>query len=149
MIARSAGIGDDMEVAERAAEAVLSAASTTVGLAADVGVGLALLAVHRGDAAGAREHYSGLGSSRRYMLFASIAGDRLLGPLAQTMGAHDDATSHFDDAIALCRNAGYRPELAWTCCDYADTLLHRDAEGDRSKAMSCWTNPWPSPARWA
>ena len=26
--------------------------------------------------------------------------------------------------------------LAWTCCDYADTLRERDAEGDRSKAIT-------------
>ena len=32
--------------------------------------------------------------------------------------------------------AGYRPELTWTCCDYADTLLQRKNSGDREKAMS-------------
>ena len=26
--------------------------------------------------------------------------------------------------------------MAWTCCDYADTLRDRDAEGDRAKAIS-------------
>ena len=31
---------------------------------------------------------------------------------------------------------GFRPELAWTCCDYADTLLQRNEPGDREKAMS-------------
>ena len=43
---------------------------------------------------------------------------------------------HYDDALAFCRKAGYRPELAWTCCDYADSLLFRNGEGDRPKAMS-------------
>ncbi len=28
------------------------------------------------------------------------------------------------------------PELAWTCYDYADTLLQRNEHGDRDKAMS-------------
>ncbi len=28
------------------------------------------------------------------------------------------------------------PELAWTCCDYADTLLQRNEPGNREKAMS-------------
>ena len=59
-----------------------------------------------------------------------------LGLLAQTMRNLDQATAHFEDALAYCRNAGYRPELAWTCCDYADTLRERDGEGDRDKAMS-------------
>ena len=34
------------------------------------------------------------------------------------------------------RKADYRPELAWTCCDYADPLNERDAEGDRAKAIT-------------
>ncbi len=48
----------------------------------------------------------------------------------------DGAVAHFEDALAFCRKAGYRPELAWTCCDYADTLLQRNEPGDRQKAMS-------------
>ena len=43
---------------------------------------------------------------------------------------------HFEDALTLCRKAGYRPELAWTCCDYADSLIPRDSTGDRAKAVS-------------
>ena len=58
------------------------------------------------------------------------------------------AQIHFEDALVFCRNAGYRPELAWTCCDYADTLLQRNGDGDRVKAMSMRTSPWPSPASW-
>ena len=33
------------------------------------------------------------------------------------------AVQQGDSSLASCRNAGYRPELAWTCCDYADLLL--------------------------
>ena len=70
--------------------------------------------------------------------------DRLLGLLSQTMGNLDQAETHFDDALAFSRRAGYRPELAWTCCDYADALLQRastssartESEEDRAKAMS-------------
>ena len=28
------------------------------------------------------------------------------------------------------------PRLAWACCDYADALEVRDAEGDRAKAIT-------------
>ena len=42
-----------------------------------------------------------------------ISIDRLLGLLAHTIGKMDDAASHFEDALAFCRRAGYRPELAW------------------------------------
>ncbi len=60
------------------------------------------------------------------------------------MGDLNQASSHFEYALAFCRKAGYRPELAWTCCDYADTLLQRHSStgsertdaGDREKAMS-------------
>ena len=48
----------------------------------------------------------------------------------------DQATVHFEDALAFCRKAVYRPELAWTCCDCADALLQRNDEVDRAKAMS-------------
>ena len=32
--------------------------------------------------------------------------------------------------LPLCRKAGFPPELAWTCCDYADCLLQRNDAGD-------------------
>ena len=56
--------------------------------------------------------------------------------LAHTMADLDQAAQHFDDALVFCRRAGYGPELAWSCCDYADTLLQRNESGDRGKAMS-------------
>ncbi len=60
----------------------------------------------------------------------------MLALLSQTLQNLDQAASHFENALALCRKAGYRPELAWTCCDYADTLLQRNEPGDREKAVS-------------
>ena len=38
--------------------------------------------------------------------------------------------------LTFCRNGRFRPQLAWICCDYADLLLQRNGEGDRTKAMS-------------
>ncbi len=69
------------------------------------------------------------------MIESLIASDRVLALLAQTMGNLKQAMDHFEDALAFCRK-GYRPELAWTCCDYGDTLLQRAEPGDREKAMS-------------
>jgi hypothetical protein len=68
------------------------------------------------------------------MLWTTISVDRLLGLSYQVMENPDQAAAHFEDALAFCRKAGYRPELAWTCCDYADTLLSRNGEGDRAMA---------------
>jgi DNA-binding NarL/FixJ family response regulator len=52
------------------------------------------------------------------------------------MGNLDKAAEHFEAALAFCRKAGYRPELAWTCHDYAEALLQRNNPGDRQKAMA-------------
>ncbi len=60
----------------------------------------------------------------------------MLGLLSRTTDNLDQAVAHFEDALTFCRKAGYRPELAWTCCDYADTLLQRNEPGDREKATS-------------
>ena len=65
-----------------------------------------------------------------------VATDRILGLLSHTMGELDKAAEHFEEALAFCRKAGYRPELAWACCDYADTLLQRIEPGDREQAIS-------------
>ena len=66
----------------------------------------------------------------------SIVPDRTLGILAQATGNHDQAATHFEDALSFCRNAGYRPELAWTCCDYADALVQRGHPEDLGQALS-------------
>ena len=42
----------------------------------------------------------------------------------------------FDQGDVYPRRLSAGPELAWTCCDYADMLRERDAEGDRSRAIS-------------
>lgn len=42
-----------------------------------------------------------------------------------TTGRIIEATQHFGGALALCRSAGIKSELAWTCRDYAELLLNR------------------------
>ena len=61
--------------------------------------------------------------------------DRILGLLAQTLGKHDLAIQHFEEGLEFCRDGGVRPELAWSCSDYAEMLLDRDEPGDRDKAI--------------
>ena len=88
------------------------------------------------DVAAAGEHYGILAARNQTTLIVAGVTDRLLGLLAHTMGKLDQAAAHFEDSLAFCRRGGYRPELAWTCCDYADTLLHRNEAGDRGKATA-------------
>ena len=90
------------------------------------------------DESAASAQYSALTSMVGLGIGVIFGGqsDHVFGILAHTMGNLDQAAVHFEDALAFCRKAGYRPELAWTCCDYADTLRERDAEGDRAKAIA-------------
>ena len=98
-------------------------------------LGLAFLAIQQGDVAAAREQYAALESVPGIMLLY-VSTDRTMGLLAHTMGDLDLSAGHFQDGLDFCRKAGYRPELAWTCSDYADALVQRDDSGDRSKAVS-------------
>jgi len=136
-IARIKGVLDHLNVADAAAETVVSASQVTPWIDSLARSGLALLAVLRQDRAVAKEQYAAL-EPRRGTLVAEgfLTVDRLLGLLAQTMGNLDQAAEHGEDSLVFCRKAGYRPELAWTCCDYADTLLQRNEPGDREKATS-------------
>jgi len=127
------GISD----AQHAARTILSSDNAAPIYSRMAHTGLGVLAMLSGDGAEAREHYNALMSAKGHLIaVACMSADRLLGLLCQTMGNLDQATGHFEDALAFCRKAGYRPELAWTCCDYADTLRERNGEGGRAKAVT-------------
>ena len=135
-IARITGVADRLEIASAAAEAVLSEQSVVPFRALYANAGLAFLAVQKSDQSAAEEHRAYFQDHRGTMILSVISADRLLGLLSQTMGNLDQSRDRFEDALAFCRKAGYRPELAWTCCDYSDTLRERDAEGDQAKAIT-------------
>ncbi|MFQ6027721.1 MAG: LuxR C-terminal-related transcriptional regulator, partial [Dehalococcoidia bacterium] len=134
VVARITGTMDRLHIAEGAAATVLSAVSATPLVSRFARLGLALMAVLRGDIEAAREQYLNLGLAAGSYL--RISGDRVLGLLAQTMGELDQAVTHFENALTFCRKAGYRPEVAWTCHDYAQTLLQRKSAGDREKSVT-------------
>ena len=137
MVARITGMDDRLDAAERAADIVLSSPSATSIATMLATQGLALVAVLRGSEDSAQQRYGVLESRRGILVNTEgLFPDRLLGLLAHTMGNLDDAAEHFEDALTFCRKAGYRPELAWTCCDYAETLLQRNESGDRTKAIA-------------
>ena len=138
LMARISGVEDRFDVAEEDANTVLSSSNVAPLLATSASAGLALMAVQRGDAGAAGTQYDALVSQRGTMLGLSSAMcvDHLLGLLAQTTGQSDKAAPHLEDALAFCRKAGYRPELAWSLCDYADMLRERNDGGDRQKAAT-------------
>jgi tetratricopeptide (TPR) repeat protein len=135
-VARITGDVGRVPIAQRAGEAVLSDSTAAPVITHAIRISLALMAVNRQDAKTAADLYEFLEPGHRGMPVQGImCFERLLGLLAHTIGDLDQAAAHFEDALSFCR-AGYRVELAWTCCDYADTLLQRNGEGDRAKAMS-------------
>ena len=134
VVARIIGAVDHLHIAEAAAATVLAAESATPLIIQHVGWGMAIMAVLRGDVELAREQYSALQSSSTGTRLNGLNGDRVLGLVAQTMGELDQAAKHYEDALNFCRRAGYHPELAWTCHDYADALLSRDRPVDHQKA---------------
>ena len=134
LIVRISGEDDLIGVAERSAETFLSSLQAVPLLSLGAQAGLALLAVMRGDRVGCEKWYDLL--SHEEFFSHTIVPDRLFGLLSGTAGNLDRAAEHFDSALVFCRNAGDRPELTWTCCDYADALLERNGEGDKDRAIS-------------
>ena len=137
-IGRVANMTNHFDVVRKHAEAILSLPDA-LKYATDLAkISLALIAVQQGDIENAEEQYKALSSYRGETVgqTISIASDRLLGLLAHTMGNYDNATEHFEDSLVFCHNAGYLPELAWTCHDYADVLLQRNGPGDHARVLS-------------
>jgi DNA-binding CsgD family transcriptional regulator/tetratricopeptide (TPR) repeat protein len=101
-------------------------------------VPLALSAAFREDAEDAAGRLEYFEKTKGYFHVTECGGnsaDRLAGLLCAVLGNLDRAATHFEDALGFCRRTGFRPELAWTCYDYAETLLRRNARGDRSRAL--------------
>jgi len=105
MVAYITGTVRQLEVAESIAEDLVS--SPTVGrrVATIARAALGFLAVLEGNVNRAREQYAALKSMRGTILTGNLAGDRLLGLLAQTMGNYDLSTTHFEGALAFCRKS--------------------------------------------
>ncbi|MEE2928907.1 MAG: hypothetical protein VX608_16990 [Chloroflexota bacterium] len=134
-IALISGVTDLLDVAESAAGTVLSSPSAGLLFIMFARAGLAMAAVQRGEALAAEEQRAALESQPAAILILTVC-DCLLGLLSITLGDLNQAMAYFKESLAFCRKAGYRPELAWTCCDYADALREHDAERDRAKAIA-------------
>ena len=133
LAARISGIYDYHEVAKAAADAVISAPNASKMVLWGAKAGLGLMAVQRGDSIAAADQSAALSSGRGTgTVVISLCLDRLLGLLSQAMGDLELAVDHYKDSLSFCREADYRPELAWTCHDYAGALLERKYAGDQA-----------------
>ncbi len=135
MVGRTTGTSDLLDIALEAAQTVIPFSHCTPLVGQLARVGLAMQAIVRNDALAGNEHYLAT-SAIREMGMVPLTVDRMLGLLSHLMSNWEKAAEHYEDALTLCRDAGFRPEQARTCCDYADTLLQRNAPGDREKAAS-------------
>ena len=123
-------------IAAAAAETVLSSNNAMPLVAMWARFGLIMEAVNSGNVDPAAEQYALLKPFQGTLIsIYSSSADHLLGLLANTMGDTVQAMLHFQDALSFCGDAGYRPDLAWTCHDYAECLLERDGQGDHAKAI--------------
>jgi predicted ATPase/class 3 adenylate cyclase/DNA-binding CsgD family transcriptional regulator len=129
MVARITGNTTRTEVADAINTGIVTWPAATPWYRELARVGLALSALQRGDPTGIEACYNDLRSVQGRMPYACphIAGDRLLGLLANAGGNFEVAVAHCEAALAFCQQAGYRPELAWTCYDYASILTDRIA----------------------
>ena len=133
MAAQITGNDEWLTAAEARAQRNLSS-DTGLFSATMARVGLALVAVQRDDVVSAEEQYAALAPVPGIMVFY-IGTDQVLGLLSVTLGRLDQAVAHFEDSLEFCRNAGYRPNLAWTCYAYAGALSQRNGSGDHQRAV--------------
>ena len=134
-IALITGVPYRFDIAEKAAETVVSSPKAIPHFSLTAQTGLALMAVMQGDRPACERWYALFLSVEHYLFYPLVRG-RLLGLLAQGASDLDKAVEHFEDALVFCRTLGVRPELAWTCHDWAEALLLRDRSGDHQKAKS-------------
>ncbi|MFQ6025975.1 MAG: AAA family ATPase [Dehalococcoidia bacterium] len=135
VIARMTGNDSRFDIAEVAGESAISSPWISPEYSVVARVGPVLMAVDRDDPEGAAEQYQVLLPLRGIFLRWILKSvDHILGLLAHTMGKIDLAVDHFDSGVEFCRNARFRPELAWTCYDYANVLAQRSGPGDHAKA---------------
>ena len=116
------------------AKAVLSTPSLAPVAELEARLALALMATQRNDGSVVQEQYAALASSGGGMT-PIIGIDRALGLMATSINDLENAESHFENALAFCKKSGYRPELAWTYCNYAEALLTHNSARDHERAM--------------
>ena len=125
------------DIAEASADIVLSSPFATPVAATLARIGLALIAFQQDDRDSAETLYATLLPNRGIFICQAWGRvDHVLGLLCLTMNKLDDSIVHFEDDLNFCRQAGYRPESAWTAYGYADSLVRRNGSGDHNRAIS-------------
>jgi tetratricopeptide (TPR) repeat protein len=127
------GMENDLAQALEAGDEAFSTGLANPRWSRLVAITAGIVSVALRDKGEALEPYRSLASLNS--LESGLSTDRVSGLLAVLLEDPDSAIGHFEDALTFCRDSGYLKELAWTCSDYAEMLLDRDATGDREKAI--------------
>ena len=123
-----------LDAAERLGREVFSKGASD-HVEARARIALALVAVERDDRSSAREQYDALLPYRGVLTNGHPPNtDRVLALLAQALGRIDDAASHFEDALAFCRDR-FHGEQGHVSYEYAVLLFARHGPGDRERAI--------------
>ncbi|MDP6514056.1 MAG: AAA family ATPase, partial [SAR202 cluster bacterium] len=108
----------DVERFKLGARSYLSSTTSHPYSRTEANMALSLIAVAQDDRSAAKTQYSEMEPWRHTVQdHSNTSIDRLLGLLARTIGEVDTSASHFEDALAFCRTAEYRPQLAWSLHD--------------------------------
>ena len=132
-VARITGKKTHLKTAEELLKGALSSHHATRLVATAAGAGLGAISVQTGDTNDQKTRYEALNGVGD-MLLCQVGTSELLGSLARSIGELERSAEHFEAAVSLYKRAGYRPELARACAEYADLLLQRADEGDAEKA---------------
>jgi tetratricopeptide (TPR) repeat protein len=138
LIAYVAGDSDYRAHACETGRNVVNATRVTPTVATLSRAGLGLIACVAGDQVSAREQYEFFNGNPNADWIALLApSDRhhLLGVLATLLGEWQNAAQHFEDSLMFCHKAGYRPSLAWTCCDYAALLQAQRSDEEHARGL--------------
>lgn len=95
-----------------------------------------LVAIHRSKRDECEEELDFLEQYKAINVMPYVLTYRMLGSLAHCAGQTRRAIVHFEHAVAFCRKAGYKPELAWTLYDYAKARIDSGSRDDREKAAA-------------
>ena len=124
-----------LDAGERLGREALGIGGSSSHVEARARIALAVVAVERGGRESAREQYDALRPYRGGMTNGHPPViDRVLGLLAQALGRIDDAASHFEDALAFCRDR-FHGEQGHVSYEYAILLFARRGPGDRERAI--------------
>ncbi len=135
-VARITGTPQNLEIAEFAIDTILSSPTAPPLVVFHAKTGQALLAIHRGDQTTSEELYEYFNALLGRVRIWVMTTERLMGLLSITLEENEQANTHFENSLLLCREQGLNPELAWTCCDYGELLLQGNGDGNRANAMT-------------